>query len=117
MALLRDPLLNKGTAFTEAERDALGLRGLLPAHVLSMDEQVAADGRPSGTDQTREVVRLYAPEELVLLLGASGFEAENQWWDYSAGDRPSGAQFLYRQRAQAPRLHTLMARPGLLPIS
>ena len=41
MALLRDPLLNKGTAFTEAERDAFGLRGLLPAHVLSMDEQVA----------------------------------------------------------------------------
>ena len=41
IALLREPLLNKGTAFTEAERDALGLRGLLPAHVLSMDEQVA----------------------------------------------------------------------------
>jgi len=41
MALLRDPLLNKGTAFTEAERDALGLRGLLPAHVLALDEQVA----------------------------------------------------------------------------
>jgi malate dehydrogenase (oxaloacetate-decarboxylating)(NADP+) len=37
MAVLRDPLLNKGTAFTEAERDALGLRGLLPAHVLSID--------------------------------------------------------------------------------
>ena len=41
MTLLRDPLLNKGTAFTEAERDALGLRGFLPAHVLSMEEQVA----------------------------------------------------------------------------
>ena len=41
LALLRDPLLNKGTAFTEVERDALGLRGLLPAHVLSMEEQVA----------------------------------------------------------------------------
>jgi len=40
LALLRDPLLNKGTAFTEAERDALGLRGFLPAHVLSMAEQV-----------------------------------------------------------------------------
>ncbi len=40
MALLRDPLLNKGTAFSEAERDALGLRGFLPAHVLSMAEQV-----------------------------------------------------------------------------
>jgi len=39
IAVLRDPLLNKGTAFTESERDALGLRGLLPAHVLSLEEQ------------------------------------------------------------------------------
>ena len=40
LALLRDPTLNRGTAFTEKERDALGLRGLLPPHVLSQDEQV-----------------------------------------------------------------------------
>src|ERR1700758_2690759 len=40
VGLLRDPLLNKGTAFTEVERDALGLRGFLPAHVLSMKDQV-----------------------------------------------------------------------------
>jgi malate dehydrogenase (oxaloacetate-decarboxylating)(NADP+) len=39
LALLRDPLLNRGTAFTEEERDKLGLRGLLPPHVLSMQEQ------------------------------------------------------------------------------
>ena len=39
--LLHDPLLNKGTAFTEAERDALGLRGLLPPHVATQDQQVA----------------------------------------------------------------------------
>jgi malate dehydrogenase (oxaloacetate-decarboxylating)(NADP+) len=39
LALLRDPLLNKGTAFTEQERDALGLRGFLPAHVFSMQTQ------------------------------------------------------------------------------
>ncbi|MDO8596428.1 MAG: NAD-dependent malic enzyme [Sulfuricaulis sp.] len=41
LALLHDPTLNKGTAFTEQERNALGLRGLLPPHVLSQDEQVA----------------------------------------------------------------------------
>ena len=39
-ALLADPLLNKGTAFTERERDALGLRGLLPPRVFTLDEQV-----------------------------------------------------------------------------
>jgi len=40
LALLQDPALNKGTAFTEKERDALELRGLLPPHVHSQDEQV-----------------------------------------------------------------------------
>ena len=41
VALLRDPTLNKGSAFNEQERDALGLRGLLPPHVCTQDEQVA----------------------------------------------------------------------------
>ncbi len=40
-ALLHDPLLNKGTAFTAAEREALGLRGLLPPNVHTMEEQLA----------------------------------------------------------------------------
>ena len=41
MELLNDPRLNKGTAFTEAERDALGLRGLLPPRVATQSEQEA----------------------------------------------------------------------------
>jgi len=40
-ALLFNPQLNKGTAFTEGERDALNLRGLLPPRVFSLEEQVA----------------------------------------------------------------------------
>ncbi len=40
-ALLRDPTLNKGTAYSEQERDVLGLRGLLPPHVATQDEQLA----------------------------------------------------------------------------
>jgi malate dehydrogenase (oxaloacetate-decarboxylating)(NADP+) len=38
--LLRDPQLNESTAFTEAERDSLGLTGLLPAGVDSEQNQV-----------------------------------------------------------------------------
>jgi malate dehydrogenase (oxaloacetate-decarboxylating)(NADP+) len=37
--LLHDPARNKGTAFTEAERDALKLRGLLPPRVFTIKEQ------------------------------------------------------------------------------
>ncbi len=38
--LLNSPLLNKGTAFTDAERDAFDLHGLLPPHVAELDYQV-----------------------------------------------------------------------------
>jgi len=38
--LLREPTLNKGTAFTEEERKALGLEGLLPTDVNSLETQV-----------------------------------------------------------------------------
>jgi malate dehydrogenase (oxaloacetate-decarboxylating) len=38
--LLNDPRLNKGTAFTEQERDAFALHGLLPPHVGTLDDQL-----------------------------------------------------------------------------
>jgi malate dehydrogenase (oxaloacetate-decarboxylating) len=38
--VIRDPLMNKGTAFTPEERDKLGLHGLLPAQVNDIDMQM-----------------------------------------------------------------------------
>jgi len=40
-ALLENSVFNKGSAFTEEERDLYGLRGLLPPHVDTLEEQVA----------------------------------------------------------------------------
>jgi malate dehydrogenase (oxaloacetate-decarboxylating) len=37
--LLSDPRSNRATAFTVEERSALGLEGLLPAAVLSLEDQ------------------------------------------------------------------------------
>jgi malate dehydrogenase (oxaloacetate-decarboxylating) len=38
--LLRNPSLNKGSAFTLEEREALGLTGLLPPHVSTLEDQM-----------------------------------------------------------------------------
>jgi malate dehydrogenase (oxaloacetate-decarboxylating)(NADP+) len=54
--ILHDPIRNKGTAFTDAERDALKLRGLLPPRVHSMAEQelrVLGNIRAKATDLER----------------------------------------------------------------
>ena len=39
--LLSDPQLNRGTAFSDAERDAFALHGLLPPNVSTLDEQMS----------------------------------------------------------------------------
>lgn len=50
--LLNHPRLNKGTAFSEEERDAFDLHGLLPPHIGTLEEQIARrkkafDGLPT----------------------------------------------------------------------
>lgn len=54
--LLNHPRFNKGTAFTEAERDTFDLHGLLPPHVGTLEEQIrrrqaAFDGYETGFEK------------------------------------------------------------------
>nr|WP_242184880.1 NAD-dependent malic enzyme [Sphingomonas sp. CARO-RG-8B-R24-01] len=57
-ALLADPLTNKGTAFTEAERDAFGLHGLLPPHIGTLGSQI--DRRMRALDGMADDFHRYA---------------------------------------------------------
>jgi malate dehydrogenase (oxaloacetate-decarboxylating) len=56
LGLLMNPRLNKGTAFTEAERDVFALHGLLPPHIGTLEDQGerrkrALDNHPTAFDK------------------------------------------------------------------
>jgi malate dehydrogenase (oxaloacetate-decarboxylating)(NADP+) len=56
VALLNDPVRNRGTAFTQAERRELGLEGPLSRSVDSLDRQLERvlrhlDAKPDGLEQ------------------------------------------------------------------
>ncbi|HEY7299672.1 MAG TPA: NAD-dependent malic enzyme [Xanthobacteraceae bacterium] len=56
--LLSNPLLNKGTAFTESERDVFHLHGFLPPHIGTLEDQISrrlAAFRRLGTNFERYV--------------------------------------------------------------
>jgi malate dehydrogenase (oxaloacetate-decarboxylating) len=56
--LINSPRLNKGTAFTNRERDLFSLHGLLPPHVGTLEEQV--DRRMRAFDDQRTAFHQYA---------------------------------------------------------
>jgi malate dehydrogenase (oxaloacetate-decarboxylating)(NADP+) len=70
---LHNARLNKGTAFTEAERGAFGLEGLLPPAVLSLELQVAR--------RHDEIVRL--ENDLLKYLVLSDLQARNETLYYA----------------------------------
>ena len=69
--ILHDPIRNKGTAFTEAEREALNLRGLLPPRVHSPAEQelrVLGNIRSKATDLDRYLYLLALQDRNEILF-------------------------------------------------
>src|SRR5277367_5528147 len=50
--LINSPRLNKGTAFTDHERDIFDLHGLLPPHVGTLDEQIRRRKEALGDEST-----------------------------------------------------------------
>ena len=57
--LINSSRLNKGTAFSDHERDIFDLHGLLPPHVGTLDEQV--DRRIEALDQQPDFFRTNTP--------------------------------------------------------
>ncbi len=66
--LLWDALLNKGTAFTEEERETFGLTGLLPAQVNTIDEQA---------ERTYQAI-IRKPEPLEQYIGLRALQDRNE---------------------------------------
>ena len=69
--VLSDSRLNKGTAFTDSERAALGLTGLLPSRVLTLDQQAERAYRqcsrqPSALDKNIYLTALHDRNEVLF---------------------------------------------------
>jgi malate dehydrogenase (oxaloacetate-decarboxylating) len=70
-AILNSPLLNKGTAFTANERKALGLTGLLPPEISTLDGQVKLayiqyDRLPDTLSKNAYLTTLHARNEVLF---------------------------------------------------
>jgi malate dehydrogenase (oxaloacetate-decarboxylating)(NADP+) len=71
--LLHDPRLNRGTAFTQAQRRALGLEGLLPPAVTNLELQIAR--------RHEEIAKL--DDDLQKYLVLSDLQARNETLYYA----------------------------------
>jgi malate dehydrogenase (oxaloacetate-decarboxylating)(NADP+) len=81
VALLHDPALNKGTAFSDEERDRLHLRGLLPPRVLSLEQQLdktlaSFRGKPTDLEKYIYLISLQDRNERLFYRLIAGHLAE-----------------------------------------
>ena len=80
--LLRDPSRNRGTAFTEEQRDALGLTGLLPPAIETLEQRIKRirwQLDACETDLARYVLlaQLMDTDETSLFYGSSSQRLRN----------------------------------------
>ena len=110
--ILHDPRLNKGTAFTEAERDALGLRGLLPPRVFTQEEQeqrILANLRRLVTPLDKYlllVALLDRNEQLFYRTGGLDVQLSGGLVGNAACDIEHGNELHPRVSRQIPRMHS-----------
>ena len=91
---LHNPRLNKGTAFTEAERRAYGLEGLLPPAVSTIDLQIAR--------RRAEIANL--GDDFLKYLVLSDLQARNERLFYAVrmSDPATYMPIVYNRRSAKP---------------
>ncbi len=80
-AILNSSLLNKGTAFTQKERDELGLNGLLPPRISTVEEQIQRSylnysQKRTPIEKYESLVGLMSRNELLFYQFISRYPAE-----------------------------------------
>lgn len=80
-ALLNSSLLNKGTAFSQKERDRLGLNGLLPSIISTVDQQIERtyynfQQKRTPLEKYESLVRLMSRNELLFYQFIARYPAE-----------------------------------------
>ena len=74
MQVLHDPCLNKGTGHSINERERMGLRGLLPPKISSLDEQIERN-MERFLDPNKSNIKMTVGSKDQLLIGCGGFTA------------------------------------------
>ena len=92
--LLIHPRLNKGTAFTDSERDAFGLHGLLPPHVGTLEEQ--RKRRKAGLDNEATPLQKYT-----FYAGSPRYQRNSVLFANHAQHRGYFANCLYPDRRRS----------------
>jgi malate dehydrogenase (oxaloacetate-decarboxylating) len=102
--IFHDPLLNKGTGFTEEERSLLGLHGLIPFHVSTIEQQMERryanfSTIASGIDKYKFLANLQDRNETLFYRLCSEHPEEMLPYIYTptVGDASLNFSYLYNQ--------------------